>query len=48
MPRGSLAQVLHTEEQQLSVTDAQYLLEHQGYEIACRFGHVHARRDAQK
>ncbi len=36
------------EQQQLSVTDAQHLLERQGYEMLCRFGHVHASRDAQE
>jgi len=36
------------EQQQLSLTDAQYLLERQGYEMLYRFGHVHASRDAQE
>lgn len=35
-------------EQQLSLTDAQHLLERQGYEMLSRFGHVHASRDAQE
>lgn len=36
------------EQQQLSVTDAQHLLERQGYEMLYRFGHIHATRDAQE
>ncbi len=36
------------EQQQLSVTDVQHLLERRGYEMLCRFGHVHASRDAQE
>ena len=37
-----------TQEQQLSITDAQHLLERQGYEMLDRFGHVHASRNAQE
>jgi len=36
------------QEQQLSFTDAQHLLERQGYEVLDRFGHVHTRRNAQE
>ena len=36
------------EQQQLSLTDAQHLLERQGYEMLYRFGHIHATRDAQE
>jgi hypothetical protein len=36
------------EQQQLSVTDAQHLLERQSYEMLCRFGRVHASSDAQE
>ena len=37
-----------TQEQQLSITDVQYLLKSQGYEMLSRFGHIHATRDAQE
>jgi hypothetical protein len=36
------------QEQQLSITDAQHLLERLGYEMLYRFGHIHATRDAQE
>ena len=36
------------EQQQLSATDVEHLLERQGYEMLYRFGHIHASRDAQE
>src|SRR5260370_8962881 len=46
--KGTMMQTSAQKQQQLSVTDAQRLLERQGYEMLCRFGHVHATRDAQE
>lgn len=36
------------EQQQLCVTDVQYLLKCQGSEVLSRSGHVYATRDAQE
>ena len=36
------------EQQQLCVTDVQYLLKRQGSEVLSRSGHVYATRDAQE
>src|SRR5712691_13188998 len=47
MRKGTMTQA-SAQEQQLSITDAQHLLERQGYEMLNRFGHVHASRDAQE
>ncbi len=36
------------QQQQLSITDVQHLLERQEFEMLYRFGHIHATRDAQE
>src|SRR6266568_4252892 len=46
--KGIMMQTSAQEQQQLSVMDAQHLLERQGCEILCRFGHIHATRDVQE
>jgi hypothetical protein len=46
--KGTVMQTSAQEQQQLSVTDVQHLLERQGYEMLYRFGYIHATRDAQE